>query len=182
MITPAPAGLPEVEIPNRHVADAAMQFRETADLLFRQLTRHNCVLPLLMVASFAIELFLKSLNTRNVYHDLRAELGIAGYRVTAAPIQKGHSLVQLFDSLDLGIQKQLTRAYDAHPLVPNAATVREALLGYDKIFLDARYPFEDRRSLGQIDLSSLVRLAGIIGDFVDGLVRGRLGPECSTRA
>ncbi len=45
-----------------------VSFGETADFLFARLREHDCVLPLLVVASLGIELFLKSLNSRSVYH------------------------------------------------------------------------------------------------------------------
>lgn len=162
------SGTPEIELPNVHVADAACQFRETAELLLHQLPRHNSVLPVLMVGAFAIELYLKSLNSRNVYHNLVSELGIAGYRITAEPIQKGHSLAQLFDGLAPRIRAALQSVYATHA-AEQPATIREALCRYDGIFIEARYPFENGTFSGNASVNGLVRLAGVIGDYVCSL-------------
>jgi hypothetical protein len=122
-----------------------------------------------MVGGFAIELYLKSLNSRNVYRDLLSEVGVAGYRVTPEPIQRGHSLVQLFDGLEPTVREALQLAYARRPATLAAATIREALCRYDDIFINARYPFEDGASIGDGSINGLVRLAGVIGDYVCSL-------------
>jgi hypothetical protein len=163
----------DVEIPNTHVAEAAHQFRAVSELLFRQLPQHDCVLPLLMVAGFAIELSLKSLNSRNVYHDLLTELGIAGYRVTAQPIQKGHSLVQLFDALEERIQRELQEAYVSRSRFRGKPLIRDELVIYDTVFVNSRYPFGAHSPLGDGSINGLVDLVCIIDDHIQRL-KGRI--------
>lgn len=61
----------EIEIPNRRIVGAADQYRDAVVLLFDYMKEKNdLVLPVLMNAAFAIELYLKSLNAENVYHDI----------------------------------------------------------------------------------------------------------------
>jgi hypothetical protein len=160
----SPNDMPTFEVPNSHVTDAARQFREIAELLFKQLEQHQCVLPLLMVAGFAIELYLKALNTRLVYHE--SGFG-AGYRVTAKPLKKGHSLVKLFDALHPAFQQALQDACAAK----GKPSIKEALAAHDEIFENARYIFEDGRKLGDSSINSLVELASLVGDYVQSIPR-----------
>ncbi len=164
-----PDGLPFAEIPNDQVSDSARQFRETADFLYGRLSEHDCVLPLLMVAAFGIELFLKCLNSKWVYHEDEL-LGVcSGYRVTSEPLKKGHPLVALFDALEDGYRAGLEQAYAANPVVPGKATLHDALAEYDTLFVTSRYPFEDGHNFGGKSLTGLIRLLDLIGDHVGTL-------------
>jgi hypothetical protein len=171
-----PDGMPFAEIPNKQVQSTAQQYRETADFLYDHLQEHNCVLPLLMVASFGIELFLKCLNSKCVYHqdELLAPLG--GHRITALPLTTGHSLMSLLDALDdrFQFQKGLDEAYAKNPVIPGKATFKDALAEYDKLFSDARYLFEGKDISGR-SITGLVRLLDLIGDYVISLPSRAVG-------
>src|SRR5262245_55569360 len=115
-------GLPTREIPNDMIASSARQFREAADFLYAHIEGHTYAAPLLMVASFGIELFLKSLNSKLAYHQGVLEEKLGGYLVTAEPQKQGHHLVTLYEALEPTHQEELSKAYALNPVVPNKAT------------------------------------------------------------
>jgi hypothetical protein len=172
-------GLPFAEIPNDQVASSARQFRQTAEYLYARLPEHNGVSPLLMVAAFGIELFLKCLNAKCVYHQDELLAALGGYRVTAEPLKKGHPLVTLFDAIDDRFRQGLEDDYASHPVVRGKATLRDALADYDTLFVSARYPFEDGKESNGRSITDLVRLLGLIGDHVGKLPRRMLLQEPS---
>jgi hypothetical protein len=166
----APDGMPFAEIPNDQVVEAARQFRETADFLHAHLREHNCVAPLQMIAAFGIELFLKSMNSKCVYHqdDMLAESG--SYRVTAET-KKGHNLVPLLDAIDRHFRKGLDDAYANKPVIPGKANLQDALAEYDVLFVDTRYQFEDGKGRSGASITGLVMLLDLIADHVDSIPR-----------
>jgi hypothetical protein len=164
-----PEGMPFAEIPNDQVASVGREFRETVDFLHDRIQEVQCVSPLLMMGAFGIEMFLKSLNAKCVYHQDEVLKALGGYRVTAEPLKKGHTLVALFDDLDAPFQAELDEAYRRRPVVNGKQTIREALAVYDSLFVDARYPFEDGRGAGGKSITGLVELLRVIGDHVGSL-------------
>lgn len=179
MSKPTPVGLPFAEVPNDQVASSARQFRETADFLYAHLTEHNCVSPLLMVAAFGIELFLKCPNSKCVYHQDEVLEALGGYRVTAEPLKKGHPLVSLLGAIDDRFRKGLEEAYAVNPVIRGKATLRDALAEYDTLFVSARYPFEDGHDGGGRSITGLVQLLDLIADHVGTLQRQVFLPERS---
>lgn len=164
-----PIGLPNAEIPNDLIAGSARQFRETADFLYDHLTEHDCVLPLLMVAAFGIELFLKSLNSVYVYQQDEILASFDVYRVTATPSKKWHHLTKLFDDLDDYIREGLGAAYETSPANLEKAKLRDVLDKYDNLFVDSRYPFEAGLGHSGMSITNLVGLLGFFGDYVGAL-------------
>lgn len=162
----APDGMPFAEIPNNQIASVGREFRATVDFLYERIQEVSCVSPLLMMGAFGIEMFLKSLNAKCVYHqdEILKELG--GYRITAEPLKKGHTLVALFDDIDAPFRAELEEAYQRQPVVSGQPTIREALAVYDSLFVDARYPFEDGRGAGGKSITGLVELLRLIADHV----------------
>ena len=151
--------MPGIEIPNSQIAGNALQYRTAADLLFRHMKDVNCVLPLLTCASFAIELYLKSLNAFSVYHlDDESDLGEEGqefalepscdgddeiedsdvYRVTASPVGQGHKLEDLFNSINAPIRQQMEDKYRSE----THTEFVDDLKPYNRTFVDTRYCFE----------------------------------------
>ena len=158
---------PEIEIPNPQIADAAYQYEEVARLLLRQLPQHNCVLPLLTIAAFAVELFLKSLNAKTVYISLEEELGEGAYRLSAKPIAQGHRLKQLFDKLPDDIKSRLEVFCNSSAIGRRFATIGSALEQFNGMFVDSRYIFEQGKTLGNSSIEGLVDLASFFREFVD---------------
>lgn len=160
-----PDGWPDKEIPNDHVADAADQFRNAANLLFREMLRLNCVLPVLMNAAFALELYLKSLNSKNVYHSLEGEVG---YLITTQP-QKGHLLTKLYEGLDSEIREALLMAFQTLEGRSKFPSLKDALDAYDSTFMDSRYPFEGAEGSICGSINGLVALMNFFGTYVNRL-------------
>jgi hypothetical protein len=170
MNKPTPDGMPERQIPNESVVSHARQFRDTADFLYAHLIEHNYfAAPLMMVAAFGIELFLKSLNSKWVYSQGEHEKTSGGYVTTATPSKKVHPLTELFDEIDTYFRTGLEAAYTATPGLPGKSTLREALADYKDHFVDSRYPFEDGKSIGNLSGTDLVGLLDLIGDHIDKL-------------
>ena len=182
--------MPGIEIPNSQIAGNALQYRTAADLLFRHMKDVNCVLPLLTCASFAIELYLKSLNAFSVYHlDDESDLGEEGqefalepscdgddeiedsdvYRVTASPVGHGHKLEDLFNSINAPIRQQMEDKYRSE----THTEFVDDLKPYNRTFVDARYCFEKSGGnlLGYGSISQIVRLSAFVSDFVICLLR-----------
>src|SRR5690349_14847811 len=109
---------PHSEIPDYMIASAGRQFRETADFLHARLHpsgQLNCVTPLLMVAGFGIELFLKSLNAQLVYNQDEFLKDLGGYQVTTRALKSGHRLVALYDAIDSDHRAALDAYYRQNP-------------------------------------------------------------------
>jgi hypothetical protein len=165
-----PDGWPVIEIPNDQVANAAGQYRDAANLLFQPSRQRICVLPLLANAAFSVELYLKSLNAKHVYH---AEEGFEGYRVTAKPISskgsKGHSLAFLFKGLDEATKQSINESYSSFSKRKEFVSVETALDTYDAVFLNSRYAFEDESECCAGSVDGLVELANFFGSYVENL-------------
>jgi hypothetical protein len=83
-----------------------------------------------MVATIGIELFLKCLNSKGVYHQDEVLEALGGYRVTAQPLTKGHELVALLDAIEAPTRKGLDEAYASDPAVGAKPHCKEALAEY----------------------------------------------------
>lgn len=129
----------EIEIPNPDVAAHAEQFADAAVLLYQSLERTSCVPSVLLEGSLAIELYLKSLCSTMVPHEID---GMPGLQLTATPVCQNHRLDELFDAIDGEIQGELQEAYSAGRVVPGTSLLRDALARYRTMFVDVRYLFE----------------------------------------
>ena len=169
MTRSTPDGMPYAEIPNDQVAGSARSFRETADFLNTHREELNCVAPLLMVAAFGIELFLKSLNSKCEYRLDDVSVPEDGYWVTAEPLKRDHSLVLLLDAIDTQFRKGLDEAYSANPVIGGKTTLKDALSVYDKLFVGIRYHFDGKLDLRGVSISGLIELLDLIADHVGSL-------------
>lgn len=170
-----PDGWPDMDIPNDRVAGVADQFRDAANLLFQGLPQHSLVSPLMVVAALAAELYLKSLNAKNVYHDLREEMGVEGWRITSQAAKSGHDLRTLYDALPPEIRQGLEEAYTVRPAGRRSSSVLAAVAAYSRVFVDSRYPFEDPGKVTGTSISGLMDLANFLGDFVVRMRTTRAG-------
>jgi len=164
-----PACWPEMDIPNDDVAETADQFRVAANLLFDKVVTQHVVCPVLVVAAFAVELYLKALNARNVYTNLSEECGVDSWQVTAQAQKSGHNLTELYNALLPDVKQGLDEAYSQHRLKRRFSSLQAALNDYSRVFIDWRYPFEDPDK-GKCDsINGLVSLANFFGEYVSGL-------------
>jgi len=154
------------EVPDALILSSAQDFRIAAQLLYDRLQEHKSVLPLLMVASFAIELYLKALNARYDYTPLD---GADAYLVAAKAEKRGHPLIPLFEALDLEFRNGLMQAYFCAPCVAGCKSIVDALKIFNKTFEDCRYIFEGQKELPSIPLGDLVKLAALVGNYVESL-------------
>ncbi len=164
-----PGGWPEVEIPNDLVLNAAQQYREATVRLFRN--PHDVVLPLYTLGSFAIELYLKSLNAKWIFEQesIDPDADPIGLAVTAKPSTYGHVLGDLFDALHRPIQIELESTYKNAQLVERARGFRDALANYEGTFEKSRYSFEHTQPLPKGSLNAFVELVQFLGEFVNNL-------------
>ena len=169
MSNTTPGNMPVTEVPNDQIASVAREFRGTVDYLYARIGEVHCVSPLLMMGAFGIELFLKSLNSKCVYHQDEVLKALGGYLVTAKPLEFGHLLVDQFDDLNPILQAELEAAYNKRQVVRGKSTIREALAVYNDLFVSARYPFEREGDGGRRSLTALVKLLDLIADHVDSL-------------
>lgn len=167
----APDHMPFAEVPNDQVASVGREMRATVDFLYAHIQQVHCVSPLLMLGAFGIEMFLKSLNSKCVYHQDEVLEALGGYRITAAPLKKGHALVALFDEIQETYRTELEAAYTRQPVVRDKKTLRDALAVYDSLFVTARYPFEDGNGGGGQSITGLVELLRVIADHVGSLAK-----------
>ncbi len=135
MINLLPTGMPYAEFPNDQVASVGREFRETVDYLFARISEVHCASPLMMMAAFGIEVFLKSLNAKCVYS--KDDDFDDAYTITAKPLKHGHQLVRQFDELDEWFRNGLEEAYRQRPVAKNRSSIRDALTDYDSLFVDS---------------------------------------------
>lgn len=159
---------PDAVIPNDQVVSAARQFRQMADYLYERIAEHNCVSPLLMIAAFGIELYLKSLNSRIVYSQDELLKSLGGYQVTAEPLRTGHRLVELFDAIDPQFRDELENMFvTGQYRIAGQTTIRAALQQYNRQFEEARYYFEDTSGKQGASITGLVQLLRIIANHIE---------------
>jgi hypothetical protein len=157
-------------VPNQFVAAAAHQFLDAANLLFKTVPDPNYVLPLHMVASFGVELYLKALNSNTVFTDAGELEGEENYFVTACPEVRSHSLSKLYGSLADGIRKSIEEANSVSNGNHKAKSVKAALDLYDNVFVNSRYPFQSPNRLSSGSINGLVSLLRFLSVFVDKLL------------
>jgi hypothetical protein len=147
---------PEYEIPNPDVKAHADQFADAALFLFEHMTKINCVPSVLLESALAIELYLKSLSSRTVYHSVSEDPQF-GYRLTAKPTKRDHRLQELFAEIHPEIRDELEQAYTANPMIEGVSRLIDALNDYDNLFVETRHVFERNAGTGK-SISNLIHL------------------------
>ena len=110
------------------------------------LREHIRVAPAAMQvnAAFAIELFIKSLNSHWECHSLDELGGDDAYEVTTESNIRGHRLSDLFTNLPDNIRQGLSAEFAKHELAQEHKSL-EVILGlYSSTFRLERYGFEHR--------------------------------------
>src|SRR2546423_582877 len=97
------------EIPDPEVRDAADQFEKARKLLAESPPDSGLTLPLINMATVAIELYLKCLSAERVYESIGGGVST----VSAAPAVHSHRLTQLLDKAGPDLGKKLDRAFRA---------------------------------------------------------------------
>ncbi len=163
-------GMPEIEIPNVQVKDKADEFRRAANVLYGPPPLEGCVSPLLMAASFGVELYLKSLNAAWEYHEEEGLGDAPVYRMTSRAMRQGHPLLALYDAIAEPVRLHLGGETAKRPL-RGRPTLRAAIEPFDTLFVDARYSYEEGKRREGVEVTRLVELLNWLGDSIGEMPR-----------
>ena len=165
------------EIPDPQILDAADQYEQACRVLAGQAS--SVFLPLMNVASMAVELYLKALSAEMIHveDDLMPEVS----RVYATPAiisKQGHGLVGLLNAMPDDVRTAFLAAFDAE-LKPTWRTdLQTVLQGLEGVLMSSRYPFEHGIDITKYNPGHLVGLAGFLRRFVKTLsVTRRIVPR-----
>ncbi len=157
--------------PNDLIALHARQFYDAAKLLVSD-SRYTA--PRMVIASFALELYLKSMNASYVFTE---DVASGGEVVTAEPKKRGHRLLALYDELSLETKSDLDAKFaeSTHHGDPTAiaSVLRCDLEPFDDLFDDSRYAFERDKLESGLNLTRLTELLNFFHDYVED----RLSPN-----
>jgi len=157
-------------IPDPQVLDAADQYEDARKLLAEQPPGTGVLLPLMNVASVAVELYLKCLSAELIH--VEDEQMPEASRVYAAPALtggQGHRLVSLLDAMPPDIRDSLISAFDAELRPLWNKDLRAVLAGLEGAFTASRYPFELDSDISRYNLAHLMRLSEFLGRFARSL-------------
>lgn len=158
-----PGAFPKQEFPNRQVRAIADQFRDVALNMLDNVPATPLV-PVLVNSSFCLELYLKCLDAKLVYHGCGIE---DAFEVTSEPNTFGHDLVWLLQKLPVGIRKELNNRFRTGRTGKPRQTLRTALLPYRTLFERGRYIFQsaEHDTLKQVRLGDLRNLILFFSKF-----------------
>ncbi len=100
----------EREIPDSTVVDIADQFCHAAEMLYAAVPRSGPQ-AMRVNAVFAIELYIKSLDSHWVRHNQLDTLGVDCDAITSRPNKRGHKIEELFDHLGPDVQRLLVAEF-----------------------------------------------------------------------
>lgn len=127
-------------IPDPGVVKTADAFKSASKTLCA-CPEHAMLIPAIVNAAFALELYLKSLNIE--WDVPSADNPPAGKSwITRYVLCKGHAPSKLYATLDQNIKDTLNRKYAKFNGPEDDATLEVSLQAYDGIFQDWRYAFE----------------------------------------
>ena len=159
---------PEYEIPNQQVRSHATEIADAALILYEHMKKeHKCVPSVLLEGAFAIELYLKCLNSKTVAHPLADSSSV---QLTAEPMTHSHYLQQIFDGINQMIRDELQQAYAEDPVIAGVAQLRDALGRYNNLFVDIRYVFDKPAWIGH-SINDFINLLQFIRKQVDVMPR-----------
>ncbi len=143
----------------------AVSFYEAA----QQLNKNDkCVSPLIVCASFSIELFIKSLVAQRMCKDDDVEEYASGVTFYNHLYSKsglhGHGLFNLFIDLPQDIQCQLRTHYNKFNPPCDFETLDQLLEHVSETFITHRYAFEGNTT--KLDLTALLWLSEMFKDYV----------------
>lgn len=158
----------EREIPDSHVVDIADQFCHAAEMLYD--ARPHCGPQAMRVnAVFAIELYIKSLDSHWERHNQLETLGVDCDAITTRPNKRGHKLDELFDHLHPDAQRFLIANFAPHPLNRKYPELRPMLAEYSDNFATDRYIFESLDDGVRHPISETVELAKFFRSTVNSM-------------
>lgn len=160
------------EIPDAHVLSIAAEFCEAAEILLEQIPNRVIVSPLRCNAALAVELFIKSLDSRWELEEI-PEIGEGAFAITTRANIKGHRLDNLFRGLPPEMQEHINSSFGRHFLRHDYENLDAILRCYASSFVSERYPFEHKGGSSR-PIREIVDLARFFRDTVTALPRVRV--------
>jgi hypothetical protein len=149
------------EFPDQHVVHLACQFLETAELLWDHAPAVNAPSALRANAAFAIELFIKSLDSHweiDSSHAVRTQANT-----------RGHNLEELFAKLPVDLRENIRASFCHNP------PLDDLLATYARAFELERYSFErEQRPYESRFVAEIMTLARFFRDYVTAIPTCRL--------
>lgn len=121
------------------------------------------VIPAIVNAVFALELYLKSLNIEWDVSSTEEPPNGKSW-VNRNVLCKGHDPSKLYKTLDQNIRDTLERKYVEFDVAKGNLTLEARLQAYDGIFQDWRYPFEG--SCKPVDLAELNSMLSFLSETI----------------
>jgi hypothetical protein len=152
-------------IPDLGVLKTADAFRAAAQIL-NACSDSSMSVPTVVNAAFALELYLKSLNMEWQLADPNeiSNTGKKAWLASRSALQKGHIPSDLFEALEQSIRDDLEQQYELSPHNSSAQSLKEALQGFDGLFVDWRYIFEGKCK--PVDLPSLFAMLAFFSETI----------------
>jgi hypothetical protein len=155
------------EIPDAQIRDAADQYEAARKLLAMQPPFSGVLLPLINVATVAIELYLKCLSAELV-HTPNKDFPNC-FIVSAAPTKWGHKLAPLFEAVSDDLKQDIEVAFKTEHSNGTGQTFLETLRRCEGAFAESRYPFEQDKDITKFPLGDLMFSSEFLGVFVSKL-------------
>lgn len=155
------------KIPDKRIVEAADDFAESSKRVFQADLFH---LPrsFFVLASLAVELYLKSLNCEEEIREI-ADLESC-YEIGSKPIIREHKLIILFDSLDETHQACIQEKYSALVLGNYPKHFRDAITPFNNVFVRFRYLFEIGNAVTGLNPNQLNLIVTILKNYVRSLL------------
>jgi len=156
------------QIPNPGVLNTAESFYEAAQAL-NKFSDSRMSVPTIVNATFALELFLKSLNIKiSCEEPTEIMSGVTAFgSVREIPLKTGHLPSKLFYILDATIKSQLENRFAQVQYRNKPTTLIEALQTYDGDFQNWRYIFEANAK--SFDIQLLLELLDFLSKTIHSL-------------
>ena len=153
---------------NRDVLHQADLFRDAARLL--QVIDSKLHVPFIVNAAFAIELYLKALNSSKCFNKpSEISPGVISYEsVTSKPVTWGHSLVDIYDALVEDIKIYLDDEFLNARISADCDSLRDFLSQINKAFVQWRYIFS-KDYVRPIELNEMLLALNTLSSAVHAL-------------
>lgn len=144
-----------IEIPNSSVLESAGQFYNGAKILRQLPLGSGVLLPMILNAALAIELYIKSLCVRSIIKDYKYfGNGVYGGRVTEVPLKTGHTLSSLLESVSNEVKENIINLHTDEVIQYSFNDLVQLVKPYDRLFVEARYVYEND-AISNLDITGL---------------------------
>jgi len=152
-----------MEIPNILVKDAADQFKKACMAVNE--VEEGLVLPLINLATVAIELYLKSLSADEVRTPIDSGSSCVEelYAKAKSVGGNGHGLMKRLEVIPEAFQKRLISAYKAE----FGGCIKAVLSQFEGAFQASRYPYEKGNDFGNFTIDDLINMTNFLSHFVE---------------